>query len=62
LTEQESVKGLFESQENLTITFWDDYDCVYRTSVFYMDAPDIQHLNTVGGINYAATPIKLTEY
>ena len=62
LTEQESVNGLFGSQENLTVTFWDDYDCEYRTSTFYMDAPDIQHLNTIGGINYAATSIKLTEY
>lgn len=62
LTEQETIKDIFATQENLTITYWDDYDCSYQSSTFFMDAPNIQHLNTVGGINYAATPITLTEY
>lgn len=64
LTEQDSVKGIFTSQENLSVQYWDDYACEYQTGTFYMDAPSISHLNTAGGngINYAATQIKLTEY
>ena len=62
LAEQDSIKAIFAAQENLTVEYWDDYECVYKTGSFYMDAPEINHRNTTNGINYAATPIKLTEY
>lgn len=62
LTEQDSIKGIFDTEENITVKYWDDYDCVYREGTFFMDAPEISHRNTVGGINYASTSIKLTEY
>ena len=62
LTEQDSVKGIFATQENVSVTYWDDYECIYKTGTFYMDAPQITHRNTVGGINYNSTPITLTEY
>ena len=63
LAEQDSIKGIFQSEENLTVTYWDDYDCEYKSGTFFMEAPEIQHENTaVGGIFYATTPIKLTEY
>ena len=62
LTEQDSVKDIFTLQENISVTYWDDFTCEYRTGTFYMDAPKITHRNTVGGINYAATPIHLVEY
>lgn len=62
LTEQDTIKGIFDTEENITVKYWDDYDCVYREGTFFMDAPEISHRNTVGGINYASTSIKLTEY
>ena len=62
LTEQDSIKGIFGTEENITVKYWDEYDCVYREGTFFMDAPEISHRNTVGGINYASTSIKLTEY
>lgn len=62
LEEQDSVKGIFATQENVSVTYWDDYECTYKTGTFYMDAPQITHRNTVGGINYNSTPITLTEY
>lgn len=62
LAEQESIKELFETEEDISVKYWDDYDCVYRVGTFFMEAPEIQHRNTVGGINYSSTPIKLTEY
>ena len=64
LTEQDTIKDIFQSEEGLSVTYWDDYDCEYKTGTFYMEAPEIQHLNTANGdgIMYAATPIKLTEY
>jgi len=62
LTEQDSIKDIFTSQENLSVQYWDDYACEYKTGTFYMDAPVITHLNAINGINYAPTTIKLTEY
>lgn len=62
LDEQDSIKGIFATQENISVTYWDDYECVYNTGTFYMEAPEITHRNTVGGINYNSTPITLTEY
>ena len=62
LDEQDSIKGIFDTQENISVTYWDDYECKYNTGTFYMNAPQITHRNTIGGINYDATPITLTEY
>lgn len=62
LTEQDSIKGIFETEENISVEYWDDYECKYNTGTFYMDAPEISHRNAIGGIRYNATPIKLTEY
>lgn len=62
LTEQDSIKSIFATQENLSVQYWDDYACEYKSGTFYMDAPKISHRNTIGGLRYNATPIKLTEY
>jgi hypothetical protein len=63
LADQETITGIFATQENLTVEYWDDYDCTYKTGTFYMNAPKISHVNSSGGsLFYAATPIQLTEY
>lgn len=62
MTEQDSIKGIFATEENISVKYWDDYDCEYKEGTFYMQAPTITHRNTIGGIRYAATTIKLTEY
>lgn len=62
LSEQEAIKDIFSLSENIPVTYWDDYACEYKSSTFYMDAPKITHRNTIGGINYNATAINLTEY
>ena len=63
LADQETIKGIFALQENVPVTYWDDYDCTYRTSTFYMQAPKITHTNTAtGDILYNATAINLVEY
>lgn len=63
LTEQESLASLFATQENLSVTYWDDITCTYKTGTFFMNAPTFNHLNTATGqILYDATEIHLTEY
>lgn len=62
LTEQDSIKGIFATQENIIVTYWDDFLCEYKSSTFYMQAPVITHRNTIGGLNYDATAIDLVEY
>ena len=62
LSEQDSLKGIFASQENINVTYWDDATCDYKTGNFRMEAPEFSHISTVGGINYAETPIHLIEY
>lgn len=62
LTEQDSIKGIFSVQENVPVTYWDDFTCSYSSGTFFMNAPVINHRNTIGGINYDATTITLTEY
>ena len=62
LAEQDSLKGIFGVQENVPVTYWDDYECEYKSSVFYMSTPKFSHRNAIGGLNYAPTPITLTEY
>ena len=63
LEEQETIKGIFQKQEHVSVTYWDDWLCEYRTGDFKMDSPACQHKNTLyGTINYLATPIHLMEY
>lgn len=63
LEEQDSIKGIFQTQENVPVTYWDDWLCDYRTGTFKMDSPKCKHRDTIyGTINYLATPIHLTEY
>ena len=62
LAEQDSLKGIFAVQENISVTYWDDVTCAYKTGTFRMEALEFSVLNTIGGINYAETPIHLIEY
>ena len=63
LSEQESIIGILGLQESVPVTYWDDYDCTYKTGTFKMDAVTFNHENTeYGDIRYTATPIHLTEY
>lgn len=62
LTEQDALKGIFALQEEVSVTYWDDRTCSYKTGTFRMEAPEFSHISTVGGINYAETPINLIEY
>ena len=62
LTEQQNLIGLFSTQENIPVTYWDDKSCTYKSGTFRMEAPEFSVLNTIGGINYAETPIHLIEY
>ena len=63
LAEQDAMKGIFALQENIPVTYWDDYDCTYKTGTFYMQAPKITHTNTkTGDILYNPTAINLVEY
>ena len=62
LSEQDSLKGIFVVQENISVTYWDDKTCAYKTGTFRMEEPEFSHISTVGGINYAETPIHLIEY
>ena len=63
LTDHEAIKWLFASQENLLVSYWDDYDCEYKTGYFYMERPQMSHSNSQGGsLFYEAIQIKLTEY
>lgn len=63
LTDHEAIKWLFASQENLLVSYWDDYDCEYKTGYFYMERPQMSHSNSqAGSLFYEAIQIKLTEY
>lgn len=63
LEEHEQIKWLFASQENLLVSYWDDYDCEYKTGYFYMDAPDMPHEHSRdNSIRYDKIQIHLTEY
>lgn len=63
LAEQEQIIGILGLQEHIPVTYWDDYECVYKTGDFKMDAVEFSHENTeYGDIQYSATPIHLTEY
>ncbi len=62
LDEQDYLKGIFIVQENVSVIYWDDASCSYKTGIFRMESPEFSHINTSGGINYEATPIHLIEY
>ena len=62
LAEQDSIKDIFAFQEEIAVTYWDDAACSYKSGRFRMEAPEFSHISTVGGINYAETPIHLIEY
>lgn len=62
LDEQDSIKGIFATEENVPVTYWDDKTCAYKTGTFKMEASKFSHRNTIGGINYNPTTIHLVEY
>lgn len=62
LDEQDSIKGIFATEENVPVTYWDDRTCAYKTGTFKMEASKFSHRNTIGGINYNPTTIHLVEY
>ena len=63
LEEHEEIKWLLSSLEHLLVSYWDDYDCEYKTGYFYMDAPEIKHENSMyDTLKYDKIQIKLTEY
>lgn len=62
LEEQDSIKGIFATEENVPVTYWSDKECVYKTGTFKMEASKFTHRNTIGGINYNPTTIHLIEY
>lgn len=63
LADHEEIASVFATQENLTVTYWDDVTCAYKTGTFFMDAPSFTHINTsTEQILYDATEIHLTEY
>lgn len=63
LEEHQSIAAIFENQDNLSVEYWDEYACEYKTGRFRMAEPQIKHIETPGNdIRYAATQIVLTEY
>lgn len=63
LAEQESIAAIFQTREQISCQYWDDYTCDYKTGVFVMATPSINHLTIEpNGILYAATQIALEEY
>lgn len=63
LIDHESICSIFVIQENLAVTYWDDYTCTYLTGTFHMKEPSITHKKGYGAdIQYNATQISLEEY
>lgn len=63
LSEQEQIVGILDVQEQVPVTYWDDYTCSYKMGIFKMEAVTFNHENTKNGdIQYSATAIHLTEY
>ena len=63
LADQDRLKGIFADSEGITVEYWDDRTCTYKTGNFYMDDITFAHLNSqAGSLLYGATQIKLTEY
>lgn len=62
LEEQKSISELFELDNIVDVTYWDDYKCAYATGSFYVNAPTINHLSAINNdIQYASTKFKLEE-
>lgn len=63
MSEQDTIKAMFATKENLSVTYWDDTTSTYQTGTFYMDDMSFNNINSQAqSILYNATPIKLTEY
>ena len=63
LEEHKTIAPIFAAQDNLTVEYWDEYDCEYKTGRFRMAEPQIKHIETPGNnIRYATAQIALTEY
>jgi hypothetical protein len=60
--DHESIKDIFMNQNNLTVEYFDDYSCTYKTGTFKMKAPKIQHRFASGVLFYEPTNIELEEY
>lgn len=61
--QQASLSELFESNENINVEYWDDYDQEYKTGVFFVDEIEaITSIATLDKIYYGAINITLTEY
>lgn len=63
LEEHKSICNIFTLQENVPVTYWDDYECKYKEGKFKMNDPLIKHTKAVGtDIFYQSTAIILEEY
>lgn len=63
LEEHQSICGIFAAQENLSVKYWDDYTCEYKTGTFQMNEPQIKHKKGLNDeILYTSTEILLEEY
>lgn len=63
LEEQQTICGIFQKVERLTVEYWDDYLCEYKTGQFKMYSDAISHSNAdSGSIYYKSTNITLEEY
>lgn len=62
-SEQEEIKWLWASTDNLSVEYWDDASCSYKSGIFKMDRPTFNHytINGVLGLMYSATAITMEE-
>ena len=63
LAEHEAIKGIFATRANVSVTYWDDVTCTYKTATCRMEDPVFTYKDTLEGtIHYTATTIKFIEY
>ena len=63
LEEHRSIKGIFANKKNVTVYYWDDYDCEYKEGNFEMSSATISHRKALTNeILYDSTAITLGEY
>lgn len=62
LAEQETLVNAFANLQNITVTYWDDRSCTYKTGLFKMDPPQFINFISQNEMWYNATQIHLTEY
>lgn len=62
LAEQNQIKGIFSSYQNVSVKVWDDVLCDYTNITCQMDAPQFSSVGFEDDIRYNATQITLTEY